>query len=156
MKGKIILGAVLVAVAALAVIGYSVVQKINSVTQAFDTIQYNKESYDLMISYFKADSAFQKQLHEEITAGDSSAIQMGKLLVTPYEQRYESGVDEEDIKALMFAYTISTKVLGKFKKLDDDLKALEDSLAPKNVSDSMIKQQLDSLRKLAGERKPGN
>lgn len=156
MRGKIILAAVLVALAAVAVIGYNFVQKIRSATQAFDTIQYNRESYDQMMGYFKADSAFQKRLQEEIQAGDSSAIQVNQLLQTPYELRYQSGVKEEDIKALMFAYTISTKVLGKFKSIDDRLKALEDSLGPNNADDSIMQQYLDSLQNLSRQGKQGN
>lgn len=156
MRGKILLGAVLVALLALAVIGYNMIQKIRSVTQAFDTIQYNKESYEGMITFFKTDSAFQERLQDEMKTGDSSAIQVYKLLHMPYEQRYQSGVEEDDIKAMMYAYHLSTKVLGKFKDIDDDLKALEDSLAPKNVEDSMIRQHLDSLRNLAGQGKLSN
>ena len=156
MRGKIILGAVLVALLALAVIGYSVVQKIRSVTQAIDTIQYNRESYDRMMTFFKTDSAFQKQLQDEMKTGDSSAIQVYKLLRTPYEQRYQSGVEEDDIKAMIYAYHISTKVLRKFQDIDHDLKVLEDSLAPKNADDSTIQQYLDSLRNLSGQGKLRN
>jgi len=152
-RGKIVIALILIV---LAVIMYFITQEkhIDSVEkQMFDTLNYDKRDYDLMIAYYNSDTTFKKTLHENIEMGDSSSIVVKQLLQTPYHLRYKSGLKESDINAMIYAYHASKNVLDKFGDIENQLKKLKEANAPKSADDSAIQRHLDSLMNLARERK---
>lgn len=121
--------------------------------QMFDTVAYTEEDYELMRAYFNSDTAFQRVLNEHILTGDSASMSMRKFLGTSYRFRDTTHLEEWEIKGMIHAYRVSTDVLRKFGAIENRLKELEESTAPKNADDSAAQQQLDSIRKLVKDGK---
>lgn len=119
--------------------------------QVFDTVAYTEEDYELMRAYYNSDTAFQRLLNENIRTGDSTSVQMKKFLSTSYQFRDTTQLQEWEIKGMIQAYRVSIGVLRRFAAIENRLKELKESTAPKNAEDSAIQQHLDSVRKLVKE-----
>ena len=90
--------------------------------QALNEAQtFTKKEYDEMRMYFSADTLMQSELVRAIHKNDSNAILLQKLLATEYEKRSESGVSDEEIKAIILSYQAMKSVKQKFAKIDSAL-----------------------------------
>jgi PBP1b-binding outer membrane lipoprotein LpoB len=72
-----------------------------------DTLTYARQDYDAMRSETLADSMFMANLDRSIDEGTRDAIAFKKMLYMPYEERFSSGMAEEDLKLVMYHYFIS-------------------------------------------------
>lgn len=110
-----------------------------------DTLNYQREDYDLMREYFRADSAFNRTLDEKIVLGEENAVKIKALLKTEYEFRFDVGIPESEIKSLILAYYTMKKASDRFREIDSNLLKTEvDVLQSKTDSTS---SSLESLKK---------
>lgn len=82
---------------------------------------FTKKEYDEMRSYFNADTLMQSELVRAIHKNDSDAIQLQQFLATEYEYRSESGISDEEIKAIILSYQAMKTVMQKFDRIDSAL-----------------------------------
>ncbi len=112
---------------------------------------FTKKEYDEMRTYFSADTLIQSELVRVIHKNDSNAIQLQLLLATEYEHRSESGISDQEIKAIILSYHAMMIVKRKFDKIDSAL-ALTDAPNAQEVrlmKDSVLKK----MKQLQGELK---
>ena len=104
-----------------------------------DTLNYEKKDYDSMRIYFKADAIFMSALNIGVEDGHLNATKMKKLLATEYESRYETGMTESEIDAVIYYYYYWKKIGKRFEEIESKLPKGDSSLdAIQKRTDSVI------------------
>jgi len=102
-----------------------------------DELKFNSTAYDSMRRYYSSDTAFILMLTEKINAGDTNAIMVKNLLVTPYESRNATGLNDSKIGTLILGYRVSKRTLDKFSEIENSLPQ-EDAASIRETTDSVV------------------
>jgi hypothetical protein len=117
--------------------------KLKQFLKEIDSIQYTEADFIKFKKHNTENVKAYEFISDKVASGDKNMSNLLNILSLNYQEAREV-YGEREIKVLIYSYYKSQHILEKFKKLEADFKATNDSL---KLKQELLEKELDSLKK---------